>query len=133
MSKKTQYKAQDKNKYIDQTDAALKLILATQTNSTLDLGKIWMEGYNEGLRTETLNPNQYTNREASFKLSDIYNETEVEYWMQGWFAGFNQEVILFYDQGKFKPISNKSNKNKHVNILKSKNTKDHLKEIHCLA
>ena len=76
------------NKNHDQTNAALKLILESQIKKN-DLAQCWMDGYKEGL-----NSNENEPKDISSKYLD---EKDIEYWIEGWYAGFNKEPIIFYN------------------------------------
>ena len=93
-----------------QIDAQLKLIFEAQTQKP-KLGSIWVEGYQTALRsndTEPTPPEYY------------YDDLEIEYWTQGWYAGFYREPIQFYNKSDFNPMKWIKNQVKKKSFLKRK-------------
>lgn len=89
----------------NQTNASLKLIFEAQTQKS-DLSNCWMDGYKSGINSTQTDP---TNLIPQY----YYDLTDIEYWIQGWHAGFNREPALFYNKDEFDPT-------KFVNFPKTK-------------
>lgn len=95
-----------------QTDAALKLILESQIQKS-DLAQCWIDGYKNGINNKHTEPKDIPN--------NYIDSIDIEFWIQGWYAGFNKEPIIFYNKSDFDPLKliripknkiNKINKNK---------------------
>ena len=107
-------------KHHNPTDAALKLILETQLKKN-DLEKCWIDGYRYGINSNDTEPKAIPD--------NLIDETDINYWIQGWYAGFNKEPILFYNQSDYKPSSQKTKiAEKQLNKTKLNND-----QIFCLA
>lgn len=79
----------------NQTNASLKLIFEAQTQKG-DLEQCWMDGYKSGINSTQTDPTNL--------IPQYYHDlTDIEHWMQGWYAGFNREPALFYNKSDFNP------------------------------
>ncbi len=95
-----------------QIDAQLKLIFEAQTQK-YKLGSIWIEGYQNAIRSEALEPTppEY-----------YYDPLDIEYWIQGWYAGFYLEPIQFYNKADFNPMKWIKSQVKKKSFLKRKSS-----------